>query len=160
MTANADNVERYAKITETWKRVLRGHMLEPGRDHPGTEWLASAFKNHAEQAWSWIVWVIDHEAAKVVADTLECLSYVRDAGQLGKGREVAYIAGLRSHHVIVRDAILQVIEYWDDVIALPLLFWHVEPVEWLREYRVQVIADLIAEREQRSSTARQPHYFN
>ena len=124
--------------------ALEAEPFEDGFHHPAEVPLREWLEKDPSQVEAWLFTLLRGGAeGGVVAPILRCFGRVAEGRTRTRGLEVLRPA-LEHEDLEVRDAAVVVLENWGGKEAIRLLEDRraVEPVDWLRDYIVEVLEDL------------------
>lgn len=120
--------------------ALREHPIESGYLHPGEAPLKALLRGAGMQEVLEVLRSGGLDAGSS-AGLLRLLGRSRDTTSAARREVVRW--GLASRDPEIRDAAMQAVENWGDSALVPHLRRHIEDVDWLEAYRLQIVADMV-----------------
>ena len=135
-------MELYESFRSEVVDALRDESVEDGMTHHAESIIEEAIKTENGTKWLDRLFNQYYDSNPAIASDILTL-----AGRINEEKiaSLGYIMarkGLQHKDLQVRDGAICALEQWGGSEAVGILQDHNEPVEWLREYVVQVIEDL------------------
>ena len=140
--ANANDGSR-AELAYRLNAVFETEPVEDGMDHPAEEIIKEALLFPGDP--SVLEWLrrfcLDAARPNFAASVMRCLGRQAHPGTI-TWRTDLVCSALNMYHVEIRDAAVQAAELWGGQDMRNVLEAHNEPLDWLRNYVLDVIDDI------------------